>query len=108
MLQISERLRHAYLLKNEFYKFMDCKNSYDAKKQLGKWNMMVSVYDLPEFKDCFNTFTNWQKEILNSFDCPYTNGYTEDVNNKIKVLKRNAYGARNFNRFRNRILHMMA
>lgn len=26
----------------------------------------------------------------------------------IKVLKRNAYGMRNFNRFKNRILHMMA
>ncbi|MDW7669197.1 MAG: transposase, partial [Bacillota bacterium] len=31
----------------------------------------------------------------------------EGVNNKIKVLKRNAYGVRNFDRFRNRILHMM-
>ncbi|MEG0649848.1 MAG: transposase [Oscillospiraceae bacterium] len=26
----------------------------------------------------------------------------------MKVLKRNAYGYRNFNRFRNRILHMFA
>ncbi|HOP72584.1 MAG TPA: transposase, partial [Thermoclostridium caenicola] len=30
------------------------------------------------------------------------------VNNKIKVIKRNAYGIRNFSRFRNRILHVMA
>ena len=29
-------------------------------------------------------------------------------NNKIKVLKRNAYGYQNFNRFRNRILHMFS
>ncbi|MEE3497576.1 MAG: transposase, partial [Ruminococcus bromii] len=29
-------------------------------------------------------------------------------NNKIKVLKRNAYGYRNFNRFRNRILHIFS
>ena len=28
------------------------------------------------------------------------------INNKIKVLKRNAYGYRNFERFRSRILHM--
>ncbi|RGM16886.1 hypothetical protein DXC23_12265, partial [Eubacterium sp. OM08-24] len=33
---------------------------------------------------------------------------TEGCNNKIKVLKRNAYGFRNFKRFRNRILHMFA
>ena len=32
----------------------------------------------------------------------------ESCNNKIKVLKRNAYGYQNFNRFRNRILHMFA
>ena len=108
MLKISERLRQAYVLKNEFYKVMDSKNSYEAKQRLAIWNMLFYGYNLPEFYDCFKAFTNWQKEILNSFDVPYTNGYTEGVNNKIKVIKRNAYGVRNFERFRNRILHAMA
>lgn len=49
-----------------------------------------------------------QREILNTFEYSYTNGFTEGCNNKIKVLKRNAYGYRNFNRFRNRILHIFA
>ena len=31
--------------------------------------------------------------------------YTEGCNNKTKVLKRVCFGVRNFNRFRNRILH---
>lgn len=39
---------------------------------------------------------------------PLTNGFIEGCNNKIKVLKRNAYGYRDFNRFRNRILHMFS
>lgn len=110
MLSVSERLRYAYLLKNEFFQVMDSKSSYEARKRLGVWNMMAQGYrsELPEFVVCFNTYTNWQKEILNSFDCPYTNGYTEGVNNKIKVIKRNAFGIRNFERFRNRILHIMA
>jgi transposase len=108
MLSISERLRHAYVLKNEFYKVMDSSNSYEAKKQLAKWYMLVYGYKLPEFDNCFRAFNNWQKEILNSFDVPYTNGYTEGVNNKIKVIKRNAFGMKNFERFRNRILHVMA
>lgn len=110
MLAISDRLRYAYALKNEFHKVMDSKNSREARKQLGIWNMMAQGYrdEVPEFIPCFNTYTNWQKEILNSFDCPYTNGYTEGVNNKIKVIKRNAFGVKNFERFRNRILHVMA
>ena len=110
MLLISPRLRYAYALKTEFHKVMDSKDSQEARRRLGVWNMMAQGYrtEVPEFITCFNTFTNWQKEILNSFDCPFTNGYTEGTNNKIKVLKRNAYGVRKFERFRNRILHVMA
>ena len=55
---------------------------------------------------CAKTMQNWYRGILNTFDCPYTNGFTEGINNKIKVLKRNAYGYRNFERFRKRILHV--
>ena len=51
---------------------------------------------------------NWLPGILNSFSSAITNGFTEGCNNKIKVLKRNAYGYRNFKRFRNRILHMFS
>jgi transposase len=108
MLRISEKLRQAYRMKNEFHKFMDCKNRDEARKQLGVWNMMAVGYNLPEFLKCTETFANWQDEILNSFEYRFSNGYTEGVNNKIKVIKRNAFGVRNFNRFRNRILHAMA
>ena len=34
--------------------------------------------------------------------------FAEGRGNKIKVLKRNAYGYKNFNRFRNRILHIFS
>ena len=48
------------------------------------------------------------KELLSytdlvMLDCKYTNGYTEGTNNAIKVIKRNAFGYRNFDNFRNRI-----
>jgi transposase len=108
MLKISERLRQAYFMKNEFHKFMDCKTREDAKKQLGIWNMMATGYNLPEFQACTRTLINWSEEILNSFEYRFSNGYTEGVNNKIKVIKRNAFGVRDFKRFRNRILHVMS
>ena len=69
--------------------------------------MFVMSCELEEFDKCSRTIFNWQKYILNSFTCTYTNGYTEGINNKIKVLKRNAYGVRNFWRFKNRIMHVM-
>jgi transposase len=107
MIKISERLREAYYILNEFYGVMDSANSDEGRKRLGRW-LVMQEYKLPEFKSCFKTMHNWDKYIINAFDCPYTNGYTEGVNNKIKVLKRVSYGVRNFERFRNRILHVMA
>jgi transposase len=108
MLDTSSRLRTAYLLKEKFYDFVDAPDKGTALKRLKEWYIFVATQNEPEFITCMNTIINWQKYILNSFTCPYTNGYTEGVNNKIKVLKRNAYGMRNFNRFKNRILHMMS
>ena len=42
--------------------------------------------------------------VVNAFLLPFSNGFTEGCNNKIKVLKRISYGLRNFERFRVRIL----
>ncbi|MEG1756098.1 MAG: transposase, partial [Clostridia bacterium] len=62
------------------------------------------VADIPEFTACLTMLQNWEKYILNAFDCPYSNGFTEGCNNTIKVLKRIAYGYRSFHNFRRRIL----
>jgi len=107
MLNVSSKLREAYLLKEKFMEFVDSESFEEAKKKLHDWYLYVSASQLPEFDYCLQTITRWQNEILNSFKVAYTNGYTEGVNNKIKVLKRNAYGVRNFKRFRARILYMM-
>lgn len=42
--------------------------------------------------------------IANSFIYSYNNGRIEGINNKIKVLNRVAYGYRNFNNYRSRIM----
>ncbi|MEB6775646.1 ISL3 family transposase [Escherichia coli] len=107
MLQSSERLRTAYLLKEKFIEFIDSPTLDEAKQKLNAWYLYVAAANLPEFDYCFRTISRWQDGILNSFRVPYSNGYTEGVNNKIKVLKRNAFGVRNYSRFRARILYMM-
>lgn len=108
MLSMSYRLKMAYLLKEKFLEFVDANTFKEAKQKLHAWYLYVNSSNLPEFDNCFQTIVRWQDSILNSFKVPYTNGYTEGVNNKIKVLKRNAFGVRNFERFRARILYMMS
>ncbi len=45
-----------------------------------------------------------QKEMENHFDCRITNGFVGGKNNHIKTIRRTAYGYRNMDNFRMRIL----
>lgn len=53
------------------------------------------------------TISRWKEYILNSFiDERYSNDYAEGINNKIKVIKRIAFGYKSFELFRGRILYI--
>ncbi|MBR1723241.1 MAG: transposase, partial [Treponema sp.] len=45
-----------------------------------------------QFRSAITAYTNWKASIIASINHPITNGFTEGCNNKIKVLKRNAFG----------------
>ena len=104
MFEIAPRLADAYRIKNEFIAFFHSKSSVEGKQKLADWLLSVEVMQIPEFDDCTRAYRNWFREILNSMDVPWSNGYIEGCNNKTKVLKRVCFGMRNFNNFRKRIL----
>jgi len=104
MFEIAPRLADAYRVKNDFLTVIRSKSASEGKTKLVDWLYSVEVLHLPEFHDCTKAYHNWFKEIINSLDVPWTNGYIEGCNNKTKVLKRVSYGMRNFNNFRKRIL----
>ena len=79
-------------------------DSLQAKERLHEFRLLAYVAALEEIDSCLKMLQNWEPYILNAFDCPYSNVFTEGVNNKIKVLKRIAFGYRNFRNFRTRIL----
>lgn len=109
MLYASAELSTAYFLKEELYRVLDeVENPDKQKAAFEKWISDAECSGLSAFERCAKTYNKWKIPILNSLRCPYTNGFTEGCNNKIKVLKRNAYGLKNFKRFRNRILFLFS
>ena len=58
----------------------------------------------PIFQTIFRTFLRDQDKIINALEFPYSNAKLEATNNLIKVIKRNAFGFRNFENFKTRIL----
>ena len=67
---------------------------------------MAHTYNISNgLKKVIRTLKKLKQAIQNTFEYKgFTNGPVEGTNNKIKVLKRGAYGYRNYQNFRDRIL----
>ena len=107
-LGMSEELKKAYELKEAYCEWFDwAKTTEDVaevKRRLEAFYRKVEEATIPAFLKAIRTFKNWQVEILNSFSFKYSNGFLEGINNKTKVMKRNAYGFRRFDHFKAKIL----
>lgn len=65
--------------------------------------LKTSIFE--EVQKLGRTLKRWQNEVLAYFKHRRTNGIVEGFNNKIKVVKRMAYGYRSFRNFRLRVLN---
>ena len=106
LINYSEELRRVYNEKEELLDIIHSNDKYKAIDKLNKWvkDNLDANYEV--LRECAKTYSNWIKEIRNSLLVPYSNGVMEGYNNKIKVLKRVAFGFRNFQNFKARILLM--
>jgi transposase len=96
-------LKRAHQLKEQFHLiFETCHIIDEARKAFQKWIAKAYKYQL--FPTVITHMKTWFRFMLNYFRSRTTNGPAEGVNNRVKVIKRRAYGMRNFTHFRLRIL----
>lgn len=57
-------------------------------------------------KTSLNTLREFSTHIKNTLELPYSNGVMERNNNTCKLIKRVAFGFRNFKNFKSRIMIM--
>ena len=104
---ISDELKRGYELKELFLDIVNYATYEDAEVQLNNWIDLCKESKIQEFIEASKTIERWLPYIVNSFiDERYSNGYTEGINNKIKVIKRVGFGYKNFKFFRRRILYI--
>lgn len=106
LINYSEDLRKVYTEKEELLSIIRMDNSEKAIEMLNKWVVRNSDSHISCLKSCCKTYSNWIVEIRNALTVPYSNGAMEGYNNKVKTLKRIAFGFRNFTHFKARILLM--
>ncbi|MGT2658533.1 transposase, partial [Streptococcus saliviloxodontae] len=91
----------------QHYELYQCLLFHFQEKQVDHFFDLISdtIKEVnPIFKTVFSTFLKDKDKIINAMKLPYSNAKLEATNNLIKVIKRNAFGFRNFKNFKKRIL----
>jgi len=99
------QLKELYGFKEAMHGFYRIKGYNRAKIILNRITDRMANSKLPEIKRLRKTLMRWRQEILNYFKTGLTNGRTEGFNNRAKLIKRRAYGYKNFNNYRLRLLN---
>ncbi len=108
LLDIDEELKMSYQLKELFLDITHHATYENVKNQLINWISLVREQNIEEMNEAANTIENWLEYICNSFiDKRFSNGFTEGLNNKIKVIKRVGFGYKDFDFFRLRLLYIL-
>lgn len=104
-LSASPMLKQLHQLKEQFRTiFETAPDRMTAASQLQTWITSVESSGLKHLTAFVTTLRNWWEPILNYFNQHITSGLVEGLNNKVKLIKRRAYGFRNFEHFRLRVL----
>lgn len=103
------RLKMAYELKEKMRRVLNKDTDTQTARQefirvahSDVWNRNNSVDNRMELKQysryyrtCIETMQKWEQEIITVIETRITNGYTEGIHTKIKLLKRLSYGINN-------------
>ena len=83
----------------------------NAERRIENFIAELLLYDVRELTRVAKMLRHWKGEIINSFDRVdgqrISNGPIESVNSRIKVIKQNGNGYRNFERFKLRVLYSL-
>jgi transposase len=103
LLSLNQSLNIVYILKEELRRFWQFTTRKKAKSYLMNWLYKAWISGIKPFAKFATTIASHHQDILNYFDHQITTGMVEGINNKIKVLKRQAYGFRDTEYFKLRI-----
>ena len=102
--QKNDRLYCAYLLKEQVLDIFDEQDRDTAVKRFETWFANIAQSGLTQFDRVVKTIRTYFYGIENYFTHRITNGGAEGINNKINVIKRMAYGYRDLEYFKLKIL----
>jgi transposase len=102
--ETNKEIHTAMLLVEYFHKALDKASVISFRKALRAWYLVVRESKLKPFLKLCKLIRKYRTEIETYIESGLTTGVAEGLNNKIKVLKRMAYGYSNKKSFLRKIL----
>ena len=103
-LKLNEPLAIAYYLKEELRLFWKQPSKRAAEQFLEDWCRRADATSTRQLHTMSKTLKAHRTGILNWYDEPISTGPLEGINNKIGALQRRAYGYRNYEHLKQRLL----
>lgn len=110
--KVLDHINSLFLELNEIYQFKEfmlklynTKGLRRAEKSFTKLTDAMALSGRKQVQSLRRTLVKWRKEILNYFRTGITNGKTEGYNRKAKLIQRKAYGYRNFENYRLKLIY---
>lgn len=106
LLEINESLLIAHSMKEQFRLFWGQKSKQQGARFLGWWIIQALSSGVEQLAKTARTLIHYCQGLLSYFDHKIDNGKAEGINNKIKVLKRSAYGFHDQDYFKLKLYHL--
>jgi transposase len=105
-LQLNQPLAIAYYLKDDLRQFWGQPDYHTASRFLASWCRRAEASGIRILQKFAHTILGHRSGLLAWYTHPISTGPLEGVNNKIKLLQRRAYGYRDLELFKLRILSL--
>lgn len=92
LLQLNEVINTVLILKDQLKHIWSYRSKTWANKAIDHWCALANSLKIPVLKSFAKMLNRYRYGIINHCDYPIHTGKLEGVNNKIKVIKRKAYG----------------
>lgn len=104
LLDLNKNLYKAYILRDEFRQVFDGPSAHSRLIRLTLWIQKAKAARISQITGFANLIEKWESFIRNSLREDCSNSFAEGINTKVRVIQRMAYGYKDFEYLRLKII----
>jgi len=104
LLELNKNISIAYILRDKFREIFKAETVDDKLIRLTEWMAEARTAKITEITEFLKKIERWEPFIRNSLKHGYSNAFAEGLNNKVRVIQRMAYGYKDFEYLRLKII----